>query len=155
MSINSTDLSRLKTKFLYNSVYYLGLKKQRSKVIDRITSKIEKDSVKGYTPEQLQDYTKYVLNFYYITSVSLSWSKYFYYISGLKLPREYVIDNSKLSRKCRYLIKKLLEIDKCLKDIEKNFNRYVNSETSLTWLKANLPGVYRELKENGVSTFEG
>lgn len=70
-------------------------------------------------------------------------------ISGGSYYRELkIIEDKKLLDKLLKINNKILEVDKDLCMIGKTFDRLITKDTKLTWLKKNLPEIYKYLKNN-------
>lgn len=175
MSIRQEDLKKLKYDILMNSSYLVNLEKEITRLKEEFTDIIRKEVISGYTQEELSVLEKLSTDFYDRVNFVPGYTfKRNYY--DPKLPWIYKFDRSYQSpnyievpnsyprdnRGSFYLafpkdvLDKLIQINEeyislCEKQIEimDCFDRNVNKNTSLVWLKLNLPGVYKKLKSYG------
>lgn len=169
MSLRFEDLIHLKHEFLYNSRIYLEFKSKIEVCLREIKKIIEKETLKGFTEDEVRS----LFNFSdFIKAKNISFGRYFkefYYPSQNQLEITTIDPNSIIILYPNYLednkfpsyidlrslgvIEKIKplndEIIRCQEEIDElnsNFDRFINPDTSLVWLKNNFPKIYEKLK---------
>lgn len=168
MSIKASSLSILVDKFLQRSEIILNLEEELGSIRDEMKKIIEEDSVRGMTEEELKFLKNLSMFFYHTVHLGEEFGNRYYSTSysfnnrhsrmiTVTLPKSIpVIDNYARFPDFRVLDnfdvlvslnERFMEVKEKIKDIEDNFYRFINRRTSLVWLRKNLPGVYKYLKE--------
>lgn len=146
MSIKFWEIVDLKKHFLYNSSEYLKLTSEYESLLKEIKEILEKETFKGFTKKEIKILRKLNPSFFDTQSIRLG--KEFPFYICVNFPINSTIDSLDLG-KIKSLEDRVIENRIKIKELKDNFDRFINKNTSLVWLKKELPEVYKKLK-NGI-----
>ena len=170
------NLKDLKLETLYKSPVYQEIVCRIDYLKDEIRRLLREDSIQGMTKEEFEDLSKIDYFFSeYIFYLGPEFKKK-YYSDGdweysccfdsrkrisVSYPTSYPwklnenqpdLDKSGILDKIIPLNDEIIKLGVRLTEISENFDRFINNNTSLVWLKENFPKLYLKLKDVDLQT---
>lgn len=166
MSIKPSEIKVLE-KVYYKSPVYSKLVSEGYQLSEKIRNILQAEATKGLTAEEIKILEKlsYLRSFSFYPGLEFR-NKYYpepgppkfnrcsstMWSIKVKVPesQNFVLDlirNSEVLNTIIPINDKIIDLSYKLSDLQNNFDRFINENTSLVWLRKNLPEFYKILKK--------